>query len=60
VQAPRALYDYIANPADPNELSFKKGDIFDITDRSLGTWRDVEAADGSTGIICSKYVQLVR
>lgn len=56
----RALYDYVANPGDPSELSFKKGDVFNITDSSLGSWWDVEAADGSIGIICSNYVQLMR
>ena len=57
VQA-KALYDYVANPDDPNELSFKKGDIFDITSQ-LGNWWEAEAVDGSTGIIPSNYMQLV-
>jgi hypothetical protein len=52
----QALYDYQASPDDPNELSFKKGDIFDITDSS-GKWWEVEAADGSTGIVPSNFVR---
>ena len=51
----RALYDYVANPADSSELSFKKGDIFDIIDDS-GKWWEAEAADGSTGIVPSSYL----
>ena len=51
----QALYNYQASPDDANELSFKKGDIFDIKDSS-GKWWEVEAADGSTGIIPSNFV----
>jgi len=51
----RALYDYQASPDDPNELSFKKGDIFDIIDSSAKWW-EVEAMDGSTGIVPSNFV----
>ncbi|KIJ93182.1 hypothetical protein K443DRAFT_684745 [Laccaria amethystina LaAM-08-1] len=50
VMQARALHDYQASPNDPNELSFKKGDIFDIMDSS-GRWWEVEAVDGSTGIL---------
>ena len=46
----RTLYNYQASLDDPNELSFKKGDILDIIDGS-GQWWKVQAADGSTGII---------
>ncbi|EDR06234.1 uncharacterized protein LACBIDRAFT_329072 [Laccaria bicolor S238N-H82] len=56
VKQAQALYAYKASPDDPNELSFKKGDIFDIIDSS-GKWWEVEAADGSTGIVPSNFVQ---
>lgn len=41
----RAVYDYQASLDDPDELSFRKGDLFDIID-ALGKWQwEVEAAD---------------
>ena len=33
----RALFNYSANPEDPSELSFNKGDILDIIDNK-GKW----------------------
>ena len=32
----RALYDYEASLDDPNQLSFKNGDIFDVIDGCAG------------------------
>ena len=46
----RALYDYEASLDDPNELSFKNGDIFDVIDGSGKCW-EVEAAGGWIGTI---------
>ncbi|KAJ3201622.1 Transmembrane osmosensor [Entophlyctis luteolus] len=56
----RALHSYTANPADPNEISFEKGQILDIVD-SKGKWWHSRyvAADGRVvfGIAPSNYLQ---
>lgn len=49
-----ALHEYRANPEDPSELSFDRGDILEIVDRR-GNWWQARKADGSTGIIPSNY-----
>lgn len=51
-----ARFDYVASPDDSPELSFKKGEIFDVLDSSADWWR-VKKADGSTGIIPSNFVR---
>ncbi|KAF1800529.1 hypothetical protein V8B55DRAFT_1535285 [Mucor lusitanicus] len=51
----QALHAYQANPDDPNELSFAKGETLDIVDRN-GNWWQARKADGSVGIIPSNYV----
>ncbi|KAI8581419.1 hypothetical protein K450DRAFT_279191 [Umbelopsis ramanniana AG] len=49
-----ALHSYDANPDDPNELSFTKGDVLQVHDKR-GNWWQARKADGSVGIVPSNY-----
>ncbi|KAJ7353622.1 hypothetical protein DFH08DRAFT_1077723 [Mycena albidolilacea] len=44
----KSLYAYNASPDDSNEISFRKGEIFDIVS-GRGGWWQVRNADGSVG-----------
>lgn len=52
-----SLYLDQANPEDPNELNFSKGEILDIVDKT-GNWWQARKADGTEGIIPSNYVRI--
>lgn len=53
-----AMFPYTASPKDPNELTFGRGEIFDIIDKS-GKWWEAEMADGRKGIVPSNYLRLL-
>ncbi|KAI9139892.1 hypothetical protein BKA69DRAFT_1083192 [Paraphysoderma sedebokerense] len=55
----KALFDYAANPSDPQELSFKKDDLLDVANPEGNKWWYCKKADGSTGIAPSNYLQLL-
>lgn len=44
-----------ANPDDPNELSFTKGQVLHVHERK-GNWWQARQADGTVGMIPSNYV----
>lgn len=44
-----------ANPDDPNELSFTKGEVLHVHERK-GNWWQARQADGTVGMIPSNYV----
>ncbi|KAJ7353601.1 kinase-like domain-containing protein [Mycena albidolilacea] len=54
----KALYKYDASPDDPNEISFRKGEIIDILDKQ-GKWWQARKNDGSVGIAPSNYLHIV-
>jgi len=54
----KALYAYTASADDPNEISFSKGEILDIVDKT-GKWWQAKRADGTTGIAPSNYLQII-
>jgi hypothetical protein len=40
-----------ASPDDPNELSFSKGEMLDILDKT-GKWWQAKKSDGTVGSTC--------
>ncbi|KAK7048577.1 hypothetical protein R3P38DRAFT_2870241 [Favolaschia claudopus] len=54
----KARYSHTADPSDPNELSFRKGDLFEIAHKR-GKWWLARNADGSTGIVPYTFVEII-
>ncbi|CDK27834.1 unnamed protein product [Kuraishia capsulata CBS 1993] len=54
----RGLYDYVANPDDLNELSFKKGEVFKVKD-TIGKWWQGKNSNGDIGMCPSNYIELL-
>ncbi|KAI8342109.1 hypothetical protein BC941DRAFT_415386 [Chlamydoabsidia padenii] len=55
----QAIHSYQANPKDPNELDFVKGEVVDIVNRK-GNWWQARKANGQIGIIPSNYFQSLK
>lgn len=53
-----AMFPYTASPKDSNELTFGRGEIFNIIDKS-GKWWEAEMDDGRKGIVPSNYLRLL-
>lgn len=47
------MYAYQADPADPNEVSFNKGDMLEVLDNT-GKWFQVKTQGGQTGVSSSQ------
>lgn len=58
VKKARAIYAYNASPADPNEVSFEKGEILEITNHN-GKWWQARRTTGQSGIVPSNYLQML-
>ncbi|KAJ7875365.1 hypothetical protein B0H14DRAFT_2186013, partial [Mycena olivaceomarginata] len=54
----KSLYAYNASPDDPNEISFRKGEIFDIVNTE-GNWWQARNADGTVGLAPSNYLHII-
>ncbi|KAK2463774.1 hypothetical protein APHAL10511_004212 [Amanita phalloides] len=54
-----ALYNYNGSDSDPHELTFVKGDKFEIVDRA-GKWWEAINREGKLGIVPSNYVRVTE
>ncbi|KAI1146630.1 hypothetical protein F4825DRAFT_456282 [Nemania diffusa] len=54
----KALDSYYANPEDPNELSFKRDEILNVSDIEERWWK-ARSENGDEGIVPSNYLLLL-
>lgn len=56
----RALYDYTATPADPNEISFKQGTVFEVMDDRGKWWFVTKLESGESGLAPANYLEVLH
>ncbi|KAL5526077.1 hypothetical protein ACEPAG_7415 [Sanghuangporus baumii] len=57
VQQAKALWDYNADGSDPNDLSFRSGDIIEIISETNADWWTGRLPNGRQGLFPSNYVE---
>jgi len=55
----QAMYNYKGSEGDPHELTFAKGEVFEVVDQT-GKWWEVVNKEGEVGIVPSNYVRLMK
>ena len=55
----QALYNYDANPADKKEISFKAGEVFEVTDARGKWWKVRGTTSNNVGIAPSNFLKVL-
>ena len=54
----KAIWSYDANATDPSEITFRKSEIFEVSDTESGWWR-ARKKSGEVGIVPGNYMILI-